>query len=303
MKKVVIDTDIGSDVDDALALALALRSKEIQLEAVTVVYGDVDLRAKIALKMMKLSGIEGVPVAKGIQKPLLRERELFWTGHEGEGFLTPMDNALKPDPRHAIDLIISTIMSMKKEITLVTIGPLTNIATAIIKEPRIVENVREVFVMGGVTRIFDGINLPFREHNINCDPEAARIVFNSGLSITMVPLDVTLKVTINREDLKKISRVDTPFTDGIVSMVERYLELQDRDFTWLHDPLTVAVCVDGSLVDTVDMKVLVETRGEFTAGQTIAIPAKQGETTAKVCKDVDVIRFKRLFMERICATS
>jgi len=303
MKKVVIDTDIGSDVDDALALALALRSKEIQLEAVTIVYGDVDLRAKIALKMMKLAGIEGVPVAKGIQKPLLREREVFWTGHEGEGFLTAMDKALKPDPRHAIDLIISTIMSMEKEITLVTIGPLTNIATAIIKEPRIVENVREVFLMGGVTRIFDGINLPFREHNINCDPEAARILFNSGLPITMVPLDVTLKVTINREDLKKISRVDTPFTDGIVSMVERYLELQDRDFTWLHDPLTVAVCVDGSLVDTVDMKVLVETRGEFTASQTIAIPAKQGETTVKVCKDVDVIRFKRLFMERICATS
>jgi len=303
--KAILDTDIGGDVDDALALALALKSKEIQLEAVTVVYGDVDSRAKIALKMLKQAGVEDVPVAKGIEKPLLREREASYElGPSAKGFLTSTDNALKPDARHAIDLIISKVMSMKKEITLITVGPLTNIAAAIIKEPRITENVKEVFIMGGVTRLFDGFNLPFREYNIYCDPEAARVVFNSELPITMVPLDVTLKVTINREDLKEISSVNTALTDTIVSMVTHHLDYFKRDHTWLHDPLDVAVSIDNSLVKTKDMKVTVETKGEATTGQTLAI-AKGAYFTppqganAKVCIDVDADRFKKFFMERI----
>ena len=303
MKKVIIDTDIGSDVDDALALALALRSSELNLEAVTVVYGDLDVRARIALKMLKLAGVEGVPVAKGVEKPLLRERRVFWTGHEGEGILTPEDETLKPSPIHAVDLITSKIRSMKGEVTLITLGPLTNIAAAIIREPSIVENVKEVFVMGGVTRLFDGFNLPFREHNIYCDPEAARLVFNSGMPITMVPLDVTLKASINREDLKRISAVNTPFTDAIVSMVEHYPRFRKRDYTWLHDPLTVAVSIDETLVKTMEMKVIVETRGEATTGQTLALPAEPNEAKIKVCVDVDATRFKNLFMERICSTN
>jgi len=297
--RVIIDTDIGSDVDDALALALALKSKEIQLEAVTLVYGNVDLRAKIALKMLKLAGFEGISVAKGIEKPLLREREVFWTGHEGEGFLTPMDDALKPAPIHAIDLIISKVMSMKRMITLITLGPLTNMAAAIIKEPQIIENIKEVFIMGGVTRLSDGFNLPFREHNIYSDPEAAKVVFNSGLPITMVPLDVTLKVAINRENLEEISHVGTPFTDAIVSMVERYLEFCKRDYTWLHDPLTVAASIDQSLVKTKAMKVIIETKGEATVGQTLALAVPPREANAKICIGVDADRFKRFFMERI----
>jgi len=297
--KVIIDTDIGSDVDDALALALALKSREIQLEAVTLVYGDVDLRARIALKMLKLAGLEGVPVAKGVQKPLLREREVFWTGHEGEGLLTPQDDVLKPEAIHAVDLIISKVMSTKKEITLITLGPLTNLAAAIIREPRIIENVNQVFIMGGVTRLSNGFDLPFREHNIYCDPEAAKVVFESGLPITMVTLDVTLRVTINRKDLTEISQVGTPFTDAIVSMVEQYLALYKRDCTWLHDPLAVAVSIDESFVKTKAMKVIVETKGEATMGQTLALTASPKEANAKVSVDVDAERFKRFFMQRI----
>lgn len=302
MKRVIIDTDIGTDVDDALALALALKSKELRLEAVTVVYADVDLRAKIALKMLRLAGSSGIPVAKGIEKPLLRERSVYWSGHEGEGFLTPSDDFLKADSRHAVDLIISKIMSMKGEVTLVTLGPLTNIATAIIKEPRIIENVKEVFIMGGVTRLFGGFDLPYKEHNIRCDPEAARVVFNSGMPITMVPLDVTLKVTINREDLKEISSIGTRLTDAIVSMVEKYLALQKRDFTWLHDPLAMAVAIDRSLVKTRDMKIIVETKGVETTGMTLALKAEPQKANVKVCVYVDVERFKEFFMKRICSS-
>jgi len=305
MKKIILDTDIGTDVDDALALALALKSREnIELRAVTTVHGDVNLRARIALKMLRLAGLENIPVAVGISHPLIRDKPILgWSGHEGEGFLTPEDETLKPSETHAVDLIISEIMSMKGEVTLVSIGPLTNIAAAIIREPRIIESVREVIVMGGVIRLFNGLNLPYREHNILCDPEAARIVFTSGMPITMVPLDVTLKVFIERGEINLIRTAKTPLADAIAMMVTRYLDLVERDYTWLHDPLALAVSIDNSLVKTVDAKILVETRGEYTTGQTIALPAKSNENPIRVCIDVDVERFKRLFMNRICSPS
>ncbi|MBS7648465.1 MAG: nucleoside hydrolase [candidate division WOR-3 bacterium] len=303
MRKIILDTDIGTDVDDALALALAIKSrKELDLLAVTTVHGDVNLRAKIALKMLKLAGLENIPVAAGIMQPLIRDKPVLgWAGYEGGGFLTPEDDMLKPCEIHAVDLIISKIMSMRNEITLVSIGPLTNLAAAIIKEPRIVENVKEVIIMGGVTRLFNGLNLPYREHNILCDPEAAKIVFSSGMPITMVPLDVTLKVYIERKDLDRISDVKTPLTDAIVSMVKNYLDIVKRDYTWLHDPLALSVSIDGSLVKMVNAKILVETKGEYTAGQTIALSTKSDEKPVKVCVDVDVRKFKDLFMSRICA--
>ncbi|MBS7639209.1 MAG: nucleoside hydrolase [Candidatus Bathyarchaeia archaeon] len=302
MKKIILDTDIGTDVDDALALALAIKSrKDIELRAVTTVHGDVNLRAKIARKMLKISGLEHIPVAAGISQPLMRDRPVLgWAGYEGRGFLTPEDEGLKPCETHAVDLIISEIMSMKGEITLVSVGPLTNLAAAIIREPRIAENIKEIIVMGGVTRLFNGLNLPYREHNILCDPEAAKIVFSSGAPIIMVPLDVTLKVYIERKDLDKISMVGSPLTDAIVLMVKEYLSIVNRDYTWLHDPLALAVSIDPSLVKMIDMRILVETRGEYTTGQTVALPAKPGETGVRVCVDVDINRFKDFFMSRIC---
>jgi purine nucleosidase len=192
-------------------------------------------------------------------------------------------------------------MPMKGEITLVCVGPLTNLAAAIIKEPRIIDNVKGVVIMGGVIRLFNGLNLPYREHNILCDPEAAKIVFSSGMPITMVPLDVTLKVYIEREDLRRIRAVENPLTNAIASMIERYLDIVKRNYTWLHDPLALAILIDESLVKTISMKILVETKGEYTTGLTLALPVKQDDDQVKVCVDVDVNRFKKLFMERICA--
>lgn len=302
MKKIILDTDIGTDVDDALALALAIKSrKDIDLRAVTTVHGDVNLRARIALKMLKLAGLEHIPVAAGISSPLIRDRPILgWTGHEGKGFLTTEDEILKPCKTHAVDLIISEVMSMRGEITLVAIGPLTNIAAAIIREPQIIYSVKEVVIMGGALRLFDGLNIPLLEHNIRCDPEAARIVFSSGMPITMVPLDVTLRVYIGRKDLERISVTKTPLTDAIVLMVKHYLDFMGRDYTWLHDPLALAVAIDISLVKAIDVKILVETQGEYTTGQTIALPVKSDERPIKVCIDVDEKRFKEFFMDRIC---
>lgn len=305
MRKIILDTDIGTDVDDALALALAIKSREdVDLQAVTTVHGNVELRSRIALKLLRLAGLENIPVARGIERPLLTDRPIIgWGGHEGNGFLTSEDETLSPCEHHAVDLIISKVMHMKGELILVCIGPLTNLAAAIIKEPRIIDNVKGVVIMGGVVRLFNGLDLPYREHNILCDPEAAKIVFSSGMPITMVPLDATLKVYIERENLEGIHAVGTPLTDAVASMIENYLGIVKRNYTWLHDPLALATLIDESLVKTMSMKILVETRGEYTTGLTLALPAKQNDKQGqvKVCVDVDTNRFRKLFMERICA--
>ncbi|MBS7635586.1 nucleoside hydrolase [Candidatus Bathyarchaeota archaeon] len=305
LRKIILDTDIGTDVDDALALTLAMKSRQdVDLQAVTTVHGNVELRSRIALKLLRLAGLKNISVARGIERPLLMDRPILgWGGHEGRGFLASEDETLSPCEHHAVDLMISEVMRMKGELTLVCIGPLTNLAAAIIKEPRIIDNVKGVVIMGGAIRLFNGLNLPYREHNILCDPEAAKIVFSSGMPITMVPLDVTLKVYIEREDLERIRAVGTPLTDAIASMIEDYLKIVKRSYAWLHDPLALATLIDESLVKTMNMKILVETRGEYTTGLTLALPAKQNDEQGqvKVCVDVDANRFRKLFMERICA--
>ncbi|MCD6551713.1 nucleoside hydrolase [Thermotoga sp.] len=298
--KILIDTDIGSDVDDAIAVTLALKSSELEVVGITTVYGDTLLRARIALKLLKLIGTDHVPVAAGIEKPLLRERDVWWTGHEGKGILTEEDEELKPIEKHAVDFIIEKIMENPREITLVTIGPLTNIATAIIKEPKIIENVKEIVMMGGVARIFkNALNLPYIEHNIKCDPEAASVVFNSGIPITMVGLDVTMRVPINRSHLEKIRRVGTPLSEVLVRLIEIWWDFLKFDFSCMHDPLAVSYCIKPEFLKTINCKVLVETKGKYTPGLTIVIPDEN--SNIKVAYDVDEKVFLKFLMSKICS--
>jgi len=300
IKKILIDTDIGSDVDDAIAITLALKSPELEVVGITTVYGDTSLRARIALKLLKLIGKGHIPVAAGIEKPLLRERDIWWTGHEGKGILTEEDEKLKPIEKHAVDFIIEKIMENPKEITLVTIGPLTNIATAIIKEPRIIENVKEIVMMGGVARIFGNApDLPYVEHNIKSDPEAAAVVFNSGIPITMVGLDVTMRVPIDRSHLKTIKNVGTPLTETLARLIEIWWDFLKSDSSPMHDPLAVSYCIKPEFLKTVNCEVLIETLGKHTTGQTIVIPNE--DSSIKVAYDVDEQEFLRLLMSRVCS--
>ena len=302
MKKsrILIDTDIGSDVDDAIAITLALKSPELEVVGITTVYGDTILRARIALKLLQLIGTDHVPVAAGIEKPLLRERDVWWAGHEGKGILTEEDEKLKPIEKHAVDLIIEKIMGNPKEITLVTIGPLTNVATAIIKEPRIVDNVKEIVMMGGVARIFKNApELPYIEHNIKCDPEAAAVVFNSGIPITMVGLDVTMRVPIDRSHLKTIKNVGTPLTETLARLIEIWWDFLKSDSSPMHDPLAVSYCIKPEFLKTINCEVLIETVGKYTAGQTIVIPDE--DSSIKVAYDVDEQPFLKFLMNRVCS--
>lgn len=302
--KIIIDTDIGTDVDDALALGLALRSPELDLVAVTTVYGDVDLRARMVAKLLGLAGRSDVPVGKGVREPLLRSRAVYWAGHEGEGLLEPGDEALANGAPHAVDLMIEKILAHPGEIVLVPIGPLTNVAVALTREPSIASKLRGIVMMGGVVRAADSIalGLPWVEHNIRCDPEAAHIVLKCGAPITMVPLDVTLQVKIDRAGLERVLATGSPLGLAVAGQLSRYPRFADTGSTFTHDPLAVAMVLDPSHCRTVPLNVVVETRGDITAGATVALgPTVEAPANAQVCVAVDAARFQELLVSRLAS--
>jgi purine nucleosidase len=297
MSRIILDTDIGTDVDDAMALALAMKAPEITIEGVTTVYGDVKLRAKLAKKLLQLGNRKDVSVYAGIVHPLLHNREIWWPGHEGEGVLSD-DEKVDYESTHAVDFIIETIMKNPGKITLVPIGPLTNIAAAIIREPKIVKNVKEIVLMGGVTRLADNaVELPQIEHNIKCDPEAASLVFSCDAPIVMVGLDVTKKVTITREDNERLATSGKPLNEALSKLVERWLDVTQRDWCVMHDPLAVSLLIDRSLVETRKMKVHVEYDHRHPTGQTVATLTEDGNV--EVCLGVENERFISLLLERL----
>ncbi|MCS7464211.1 nucleoside hydrolase [Paenibacillus doosanensis] len=296
MNRIILDTDIGTDSDDAVALSLALRSPEIKLEGVTTVYGNVHVRANIARKIMRLSGDEEVAVYPGVVQTLLRNREVFWAGIEGEGL--DIEDSKEKDSKHAVDYIIETVMNNPGEITLVPIGPLTNIAAAIIREPAIAKNVKEIAMMGGVVRLGStAVELPPIEHNVKCDPEAASVVFGSGAPILMVGLDVTRQVSITREDKDDLAVSGTPLAVTLTKQIEGYMDYRQRDFTYMHDPLAVALLINRELVTTRRMSVRVDYDHRHPTGITVGELDEQGNV--EVCLEVDRESFLQLLKERV----
>ncbi len=257
MTKIILDTDIGTNADDAVALSLALKSREIMIEGVTTVYGDVFARAAIAHNIVQLCGEQQIKIYPGIEKPLLQKRKVYWTGIEEdvgkqkEDFQFPM--------QHAVEFIIETVMKHPGEITLVPIGPLTNIATALIREPKISSYVKEIVIMGGVTRLGSNrMKLETMEHNVKCDPEAASVVFSSGAPIVMIGLDVTRQLIFSKEKNQEFTACGTPLAQALTKMIDKYMNYMNRDFSYMCDPLAISVLIDRSLVQTEQMKVHVE---------------------------------------------
>jgi len=296
MHRIIIDTDIGSDVDDAMAIALAMKSPEVTIEGITTVYGDVDLRARMTKKMLQLGNKADIPVFAGINQPLLRNRDIWMAGHEGVGILTKEDE-LQYESKHAVDFIVETVMANPGQITLVPIGPLTNIAASFIREPELARNVKEIVLMGGVTRLGDNADLPDIEHNIVCDPEAASIVFGSGAPIVMVGLDVTLKVIITEEEQLALERTGDPVNLALGRMMGRWFSYVGKRRTFMHDPLTVSLLIDRTLATTKRANVRVAYDHRQKTGETVAVPAEDGNV--QVCIDVDPARFLQLLMERL----
>ncbi len=294
--RVIIDTDVGGDPDDALALALALSSPEIVLEGITTVHGDTHERAALASRLLRLGGREGVRVLAGVERSLLWNRKLWGAGaYDPDASTTPRDSA---EATHAVDFFVDTITRSPGEITLVAIGPLTNVAAAIIREPAIVRYVKEIILMGGVTRLGPGgADLPLTEHNIRCDPEAASLVFRSGAPITMLGLDVTLKALLTPEHRRRIGQQRTPLSDALIAIVDAWLEHIGSDSTPMHDPLAVSLLLDRSLVQTRRMEVEVMYDYRDPSGMTVPTPTEDGNV--QVALDVDAARFMDLLLDRI----
>lgn len=300
---VLFDTDMGTDVDDCLALAVLLGSPEIDLIGVTTVYGDVALRARMTRKLLHLAGRDDVPVLEGVGAPLMRNRPVFWPGHEGLGLLEEGDEARfgqHPD-RHAVDFLIDTVMDRPGEVHLLAVGPLTNVAAAMVRRPEVAHNLAGLTVMGGFVAPWTGGRGP-AEHNIQCDPEAARAVFASGAAISLVPLDVTLRTVIGREGVREIREVGTPYHEAVADQVALYPPFEEQGGqTFLHDPLAAAAMIRPALLGWHELAIDVELAGRLTAGMTVARqPGPEEPATARAAMEVDAVAAERFILDRIC---
>lgn len=273
-RRVIIDTDPGTD--DALAILLALNSPEFKVEALTVVPGNVVAQQGLenALKIVSLANRCDVLVAGGAQHPLNQKliTAEFWHGKNGLANIELPASKCKADSRFGPDLIIELVHKFPHEITLIPIGPLTNIALAVSKDPSIAPLVKEVVIMGG--SISGGNVNAVAEANIYNDPEAASIVFNAPWpSLTMVGSDVGERTLFTRKNLEEIESAHGPESDFVAGIATFLLGLSEKygDVgTAMYDPLAVGAALDPSVLTTKLMRVDVETRGEFTRGETVA---------------------------------
>jgi purine nucleosidase len=273
--KIILDCDPGHD--DAVAILLAHGSPEVELLAITTVVGNqtLDRVTRNARAIAQIAGIVGVPIAAGADRPLVRAIETAPSVHGETGLDGPVlpDPDYPLDPRHAVDLIIDTVMSHPpKTVTLVPTGGLTNIALAARAEPRIVERVKEVVLMGGA---IDGGNWSaVAEFNIIIDPEAADIVFRAGWPLVMVGLDATHEAIATPDVEARIRAIGTAPALFAVDLLgffrQAYRDAQGFEHPPVHDPCAVAYVIDASIVPTERMPIAVELRGELTLGMTVA---------------------------------
>src|ERR1700685_1928782 len=272
-RRVIIDTDPGTD--DAMAILLALNSPELKVEALTVVPGNVVAAQGLenALKLVSLAGRCDVLVAGGAQHPLNQKliTAQYWHGKNGLAGVDLPAPTCKPDARFAPDLIVEMVHKYPHEITLIPVGPLTNIALAVSKDPGIASLVKDIVIMGG--SITGGNVNGAAEANIYNDPEAAAIVFNAGWIVTMVGSDIGERTLMTRKQLAQIQSTHGPENDFVSKLGECYLSRAEKNGypgAAMYDPLAVGTAVDPTLVTLKEMHVDVETKGEFTRGETVA---------------------------------
>lgn len=320
-RPLIIDTDGG--VDDALALIMALNCARLALKAVTIVAGNVDVHqaTQNILRTMDIVAPQQRPlVAKGCEKPLVRPplHAAGIHGSDGLGELHQFKNAdgsfryppltLESASEDAIEVLLNAATDYGRELTLVTLGPLTNVATALQRDRATLQNVGRIFIMGGAVNVPGNISAA-AEFNFFVDPDAAQIVMESGIPLTLVGLDVAMKAPLSRQAVEDYVR-DHPsaVTQFIADCTEIYMafyrDCEGFHGCYLHDPLAVGVAIDPSLVLTESLSVVVETEGRFTSGMSLADRRDRRNKSVfspniDVCLDVDTERFFKLFYELI----
>jgi inosine-uridine nucleoside N-ribohydrolase len=322
-QRIILDTDPG--VDDAIAIFLALRSPELQVEAVTPVSGNVPLSFTLpnALRLVEIAGRPEIPVAAGAAVPLVRRlvTAAYVHGNNGLGGVEFPEPKIKPVAENASDLIRRIVRGNPGEITIVAIGPLTNIATVLKVDPAIAPMIKSFVLMGG--SLSGGNITPAAEFNFYVDPEAARIVFDSGVPITMVGLDVTNKVLLHESQVRVLEAAQNPVSQAagkiMRATMNRIKPTNDETVVAMHDPLTIASLIDPSVVTLKDYYVQIETTGEMTAGMSVGyyrgpvrrsppmdtgaangpIPTEEYKPNCKVAVGVDPDKFFRLLLPRL----
>jgi purine nucleosidase/pyrimidine-specific ribonucleoside hydrolase len=322
-KRVIIDTDPG--VDDALALILALQSPELQVEAITTVSGNVhvDVATRNALTVLGLFPPERRPrVAKGADGPL--RRPLYTAAHvHGDDGLGGVSVLRRPDGQpcylqatdalgtcHAVDCLLDLIGRFPGELTLIALGPLTNVAQALQRDAAVMRQLAGLVIMGGAVAVPGNVT-PVAEFNIYVDPEAAQIVFAAGLPLTLIGLDVTERVRLTTEMLaQRVQPLGTQVGQFLIDCTAQTMHFSDRveraPGMAMHDPLAVGVVIDSTLVRTSPLPVQVETAGEWTTGMTVGDrrsgrPGLKASANANVALDVDGSRFLDVFLTRVSA--
>lgn len=282
---VILDTDIGSDVDDALALGVLLGSPEVDLVGVTTVYGDTTLRARLASRLARLAGRE-ITVVPG-ESETLTGRDVWWAGHEGKVF-----DDLADEPVSTVDgvrFLVDTVLSRPGEIDLVAIGPLTNVARAIRADDRFAGALRHLYVMGGR---FDRAD---PEHNFRSDPEAADIVYSAGIGSTTTGLEVTQTVQLAADGVERIAAAGA-FGAALKAEIAQWWRFNGEQWNTPHDPLTVLTMLTGDLFEYATGTVTVDP-GDGISRLT------EGAGTARVSTSVRVGDAAEQMIARIVAAS
>lgn len=306
--KIIIDTDPG--VDDSMAILFALSSPELDLLGLTAVFGNgqVVQLAQNAIHVLDVAGRSDIPVAVGAGEPLARAyrgRGRMVHGEDGLGNIFLSAPTRRPVASSAAQFIVETVMRQPGEVTLIAVGPLTNVALAVRLEPRLVSAVKQIIIMGGAA-FCPGNASPVAEANIFNDPEAARIVFAAGWPLTMVGLDVTTQTIMTPVYLEELAKTGNARTDFIGRIVPFYLnfhrEANGVEGIFTHDPSAIAYALEPSLFKTRRAPVFVETLGQC-AGQTVADLRHQWikEPAIDICTEVDSVGLLELFKARLSA--
>jgi len=310
----LIDTDTASD--DAVALVMALRHPDVRVAAITVVSGNVPLHQGVvnALYTCELCGRDDVPVFAGADRPLRRApaHAQWFHGADGMGDMNYPAPSRAPEPAHAVDAMIETIRA-NPGIELVTLGPLTNVALALQRDPGIAKNVARCVVMGG-NPCCEGNVTPAAEYNIWCDPEAAQIVLHGGLPVELIGWQLSRgRAVLNHDDIARVRALDTPLAHFAIDCnrvaLNAYRAQTGEEGIALPDPIAMAVALDRSVCTRADLhRIEVETSSELTRGMTVV--DKLGVVTddahheawdrdankCTVCWEIDVERWKRMLV-------
>jgi purine nucleosidase len=290
---VLLDTDIGDDIDDALALALALQSPELDVKAIITVLQDAPRRADLTWRILELYGRTDIPIGQGAEKPLVAAASTNVVVQTKA--LRAQDRMPDAKRRNGHELLVETILKSPAKVTILAYGPLTNIGLALRAEPRLRDKIEKIVLMNGV---FYRAGV---EYNTKRDPEASEIVYREGIPVETVGLDVTLKCRLTPAHLDSMEKSPHEGVRFLRQLITAWQEGKPTQMPILHDPLSVLIAFQPTLVEFETGEVRVETRGDPNLTYGLTAFKKNAQGHVKVAKEVQAGQVVDLFMTRITA--